>query len=131
MGTVVALDEYKARVTRARPAPADRPELVGSEIWGRDYTELESVVFGLLKAREVVAYHVCGNDEEYDHLSLEALEAAYRIADFGPDRLRDSIAPLKEWILDVMTPENKRDLSWAIVLLDLIEKSPLRPRRHS
>jgi len=36
------------------------------------------------------------------------------------------IMPLKEWILDEMTEENKRDMSWALVLLDLIEKSPTK-----
>lgn len=126
MGSVVALDEFRqalGKQERKGPA-APRPVIRGGEIWGRNYTEVEAVVFGLLKVREIGLFHCVANGFELDSLCMEALDAAYRVEDLGTDRLKAAIKPLKEWLLDAMTEDNKRDLSWALVLTDLIEKSP-------
>lgn len=124
MGSIVALDEYKR--TLGRREARQRPKIVGSEIWARDYTDMEAVVFGLLKVRDIVAYHAGGQDTDFDHFCMDALEAAYTVRDGGTARLKEAIKPLKEWLLDSLTDDNKRDISWALVLCDLIEKSPTR-----
>lgn len=134
MGNVVALDEFRRTLDRRgeRRAVPPRPEIRGAEIWGRDYRQVEAVVFGLLKVREIAAYHASlrvvgyadGFGEAFDTLCLDALDAAYHVADRGSARLKAAIKPLKEWLLDVMTEDNKRDIAWALVLVDLIEKSP-------
>jgi len=127
MGSVVALDAFRKTLKAdGRKVVPPRPEVSGGAVWGRDYREVESVVYGLLQARGLMAHHAGGHDPEFDHRCLVALEAAYRVADLGAAHLKASIAPLKEWILDAITEDNKRDLSWALVLLDLIEKSPVR-----
>jgi hypothetical protein len=128
MGSVVALEEFRQslRPKNQEPARPPRPEVSGASVWGRDYREVESVVYGLLQARGLVAHHVGEHDPDFDHLCMNALEAAYRLDDLGQARLNAAIRPLKEWILDVITEDNKRDLSWSLVLLDLIEKSPAR-----
>ena len=128
MGSVVALDEFRQSLRRKNPEPKrpPRPAVSGEAVWGRDYREVEAVVYGLLQARGLVAHHMGGHDSGFDHLCVEALECAYRLDDLGQARLNAAIRPLKEWILDVITEDNKRDLSWALVLLDLIEKSPAR-----
>ena len=128
MGNVVALEDFRQslRAGKRERNKVPRPEISGAEVWGRDYREVESVVYGLVQARGLVAHHVGGHDSGFDHLCMDALEAAYRLKDTGQARLNAAIRPLKEWILDAITEDNKRDLSWALVLLDLIEKSPAR-----
>lgn len=128
MGNVVALETFRQslRPLKEKVKRPARPEVSGGAIWGRDYREIEAVVFGLLQARGLVAHHVGAHEPAFDHLCLNALEAAYRLADFGQARLKAAISPVKEWILDAITEDNKRDLSWALVILDLIEKSPAR-----
>ena len=128
MGSVVALEEFRQslRAKQQGPERPPRPEVSGGEVWGRDYRQVEAVVYGLLQARGLVAHHVGAHDPGFDHLCMDALEAAYRLEDLGQPRLNAAIRPLKEWILDAITEDNKRDLSWALVLLDLIEKSPVR-----
>lgn len=131
MGTVVALEAFRQSIQKERAAPVrpPRPEISGGAVWGRDYTEVEAVVFGLLKVRAMLAHHMGEHDRSFDHLCLNSLEAAYRIGEFGPARLKESIKPLKEWILEEITEDNKRDLSWTLVILDLIEKSPTKKNR--
>lgn len=84
------------------------------------------MVFGLLKVRDIVAFHEGDLNQEFDHFCLNGLEAAYNFPDIGPLKLKEAVKPLKEWILDSMTEDNKRDMSWALVILDLIEKSPTK-----
>lgn len=128
MGSVVALDEFRQEVgkTPRKPARPARPSIVGTEVWGRDYREVEAVVYGLLQARGLVAHHVGRYDQAFDAMCTVCLDAAYQVKETGHARLKEAIKPLKEWILDEMTEDNKRDLSWALVILDLIEKSPAR-----
>lgn len=128
MGSVVALDQFRQTHKKGavKPSRPPRPSIVGGEIWGRNYTEIEAVVFGLLKVRAILAHHMGGFDQAFDALSMEGLNAAYTIEENGPAALKASLKPLKEWILDEMTEDNKRDLSWSLVILDLIEKSPTK-----
>jgi len=130
MGSIVALDEFRQAMGK-KPSPKrpPRPKVSGAEVWGRDYREAESIVFGLLTVRGLMAHHMGQHDHAFDHLCLESLEAAYQLSLSGPGRLKTVVKPLKEWILDEMTEDNKRDLSWALVILDLIEKSPIKEKR--
>ena len=128
MGSIVALNEFRRTLGKRddRPARPERPAIRGSEIWGRDYTDVEAVVFGLLKIRDIAAHHAGARDAAFDQLCLDALDAAYRAADVGKPGLKAAVKPLKESLLDMLTEDNKRDVSWALVLCDLIEKSPFR-----
>lgn len=128
MGSVVALESFKAALGKKESkSPARKaPKIVGIDIWGRDYTQVEAIVFALLKVRDIVFYHAGEQDMEFDHFCINALDAGYHIDDKGPAKLKASIKPIKEWILDSMTEDNKRDMSWALVLLDLVEKSPTK-----
>lgn len=128
MGTVVALDQYKRSLGKqaSQPDTPARPDILGSEIWTRDYTDIEAVVFGLLKVRNIAAFHSGDHNAALDRLCMDALEAAYTVDDIGGAKLKEAIKPLKEWLLDMLGEDNKRDISWALVLCDLIEKSPAR-----
>jgi len=128
MGSVVALEEFRQTLGKREPRIPVRkqPKIRGGEIWGRDYTEVEAIVFGLLLIRDIVAYHQGDLNIEFDQLCLNGLEAAYKVNDLGPAKLKEAIKPIKEWVLDDMTEDNKRDMSWALVVADLIEKSPTK-----
>lgn len=129
MGSVVALEEFRQNLEAQKPArgkPMKRPAIRGAEIWGRDYTEVEAVVFGLLKVRDIAAYYAGQLDPAFDQLCMDGLKAAYEVHERGPAELKQAMKPIKEWLLDEMTEDNKRDLSWALVLTDLIEKSPTK-----
>ncbi|GAB7021805.1 hypothetical protein [Salidesulfovibrio brasiliensis] len=125
MGTVVALDRFRESVERGREAQPPKPSIRGTEIWGRDYTRIESVVFGLLKARDIVGHHMGRHDEDVAMMLLNALEKAYKLGECGHEELVAAMRPLKDFIVDCMDEGNRRDLSMAIVILDLIEKSPV------
>jgi len=127
MGSVVALDAFRKnmKADRAKASPP-RPEVSGAAVWGRNYREAEAIVYGLLQARGLLAHHAGAHDAGFDHLCMHALDAAYHVDELGLPHLKQAVAPIKRWILDAITEDNKRDLSWALVLLDLIEKSPAR-----
>lgn len=127
MGTVVAIEQFKQTLgKKAEPPARERPVIRGGDIWGRNYTEIEAIVYGLLTIRDIVAFYDGDLNKDFDQLCLNGLDAAYSILDVGPAKLKESIKPIKEWILDSMTEDNKRDMSWALVLADLIEKSPTK-----
>jgi len=126
MGSVLALDEFRHAIKERenrRPVRI-RPVIRGAEIWERDYTQIEAVVFGLLKVRDILTYHLGASDSEFDHHCMDALKAAYLVQDLGTARLKAAIKPIKECLLDIITEDNKREISWALVLIDLIEKAP-------
>lgn len=126
MGTVVALDRFRDSSGQDKAAPP-KPVLRGAEIWGRDYTEIESIIYGLLKTRDIMGYHLGHHDEDVALMVLEALERAYHLDQCGHEELVRAMRPLKQFIVECMDAgDNRRDLSMAIVILDLIEKSPLR-----
>ncbi|MUM78586.1 hypothetical protein GKC30_13165 [Pseudodesulfovibrio sp. F-1] len=130
MGSIVALDAFRASVEKTRNTPQGppRPDISGADVWTRDYREVEAVVFGLLTVRNLAAHHRKGYDPALDSLCMDGLDAAYTVDTVGPARLKAALKPLKEWLLDAMTEDNKRDMSWALVIIDLIEKSPARAR---
>lgn len=127
MATVIALDDYRrsrAALSLLPPEPPARPHFRADDVWGRNYTELDSVVYGLLTVRDALRYYT-DFDEELESCFLEVLDAAYHLEDKGYDRLRSAVLPLKEYILDCMDEDVAKPLKTALIILDLIEKSPL------
>ena len=125
MAQVIALDEFRrARERRMLDlSPPEKPEFKAGDVWGRDYTEIEAIVYGVLTARQALRYYT-SYDDMMESLFLEVLEAAYAVEETGLDRLREAIAPLKDYILEELTEQNMKHLKTALIILDLIEKSP-------
>ncbi|MGE4292707.1 MAG: hypothetical protein AB7E32_10910 [Desulfovibrio sp.] len=124
MGQVIALDRWRERrLPEPDPVEAKRPVFTAGDVWGRDYTDEEAILYGLLKVRDALRYYT-PYDPGLDRLLLDALEAAYRIGETGQLHLSRCIAPLKEYILDFMDEENIKHMKTALILLDLIDKSP-------
>lgn len=124
MGQVIALDRWRERrLPDPEPVEARRPVFTAGDVWGRDYTDDEAILFGMLKVRDALRYYT-PYDAGLDRLLLDALEAAYRVDELGQAHLGKTVAPLKEYILDYMDEENVKHMKTALILLDLIEKSP-------
>jgi hypothetical protein len=124
MGEVIALDHFRQRrLPEPEPAAVERPQFTAGDVWGRDYTDEESILYGVFKVRDALLYYT-SYDPGLDRLLLDVLEAAYRVAELGQRHLRRCIAPLKEYILDCIDEDNVKHMKTALILMDLIEKSP-------
>lgn len=128
MSQVVSLDAFRAhKVAKDSPplSPYPPPIINDGQIFARNYSELEAVVFAVLKVREILRYHIHDNEEWQYHL-LCLLDVAYHFDAMKGQLLIESCRSLKEYILSSMTPENSDDLTAALLICDLIEKSPAR-----
>lgn len=127
MGTVVALDQFrKQKMQTDFIAPPARPDVLGSEIWGTDYSSVEGIVFGLLKVREIASFYFGAHDQEFDHMLINALDKAYHYELNGHEALKAAIRPIKDSVADMIDDNNRKPMSLALVILDLMEKSPAR-----
>lgn len=124
MGQVIALDSYREpNFPERRQAANERPVFQAEDVWGRDYTQKEAILYGVFKVRETLLYYTPYHDD-MDRLLLDALEAAYKVAEFGQNHLCEMIGPVKEYVLRYMDEANVKHMKTALILLDLIEKSP-------
>ncbi|WP_028588665.1 hypothetical protein [Desulfocurvus vexinensis] len=126
MGTVIALDQYRMRKDPGRELHtllAPPPRINDGQIFSRDYSKLDGIVFAVLKIREILRYHVQTN-EEWQYLALQVLDAAYHFDAGHSALLREATGSLKDYILEEMDQDNGKDMTAALLLLDLIEKAP-------
>lgn len=124
MGQVIALDLWRERrLPEPEPAVARRPVFSAGDVWGRDYTDEEAILYGVLKVRDALRYYT-SYDPVLDRLLLDVLEAAYLVHEQGQQQLVRRVAPVKEYILDCIDDENIKHMKTALIILDLIEKSP-------
>ncbi|MBU1003716.1 MAG: hypothetical protein KKE73_14475 [Proteobacteria bacterium] len=126
MGTVIALEQYRQRQVPDEHLDSvlyPRPRINDSEIFSKDYSRLENVVFAILKVREILRYHIFTN-EEWHYLILCVLDAAYYFDTEKSQLLKEATTSLKNYILDEINARNGKDMTAALLLMDLIEKSP-------
>ncbi len=126
MGTVIALDAYRMSKNpeeHLRSILYPPPRINDGQIFARDYSKLDGIVFAVLKIREILRYHVTTN-EEWQYLALQVLDAAYYFNAEKSELLREATRSLKDYILEEMDKRNGKDMTSALLLLDLIEKSP-------
>ncbi|WP_291498849.1 hypothetical protein [Desulfocurvus sp.] len=131
MGTVIALDQYRMRKDpegELRTLLAPPPRINDGQIFARDYSKLDGIVFAVLKIREILRYHVQTN-EEWQYLALQVLDAAYHFDAEHGALLGEATASLKNYILEEMDRRNGRDMTAALLLLDLVEKAPRHRER--
>jgi len=133
MGQVVSLEEFREKKWAMEAGPffysLDRPHINDGEILARDYSELDNIIFGILKIRQILSYYVHTNDE-WQYLILCLLNTAYDLDEGQDELLYEAILPLKEYILDEMNSRSKRDMTSALLILDLIEKTPAYKTKH-
>lgn len=127
MAKVIAMNAFRHGLMpglHARDASsADEPYLNDSQLWSKDYSKLENVVFGLLKIREVLNYHLYYEDV-WPYLLLNVLDAVALAAPDGRGALREACSHLRNYILQAVDANNRKGLYACLIVLDLIEKAP-------
>lgn len=127
MAKVIAINAFRQGLFAVRPiretGSADEPYLNDSQLWSKDYSKLENVVFGLLKIREVLNYHLYYEDV-WPYLLLNVLDAVALAVPDGKGALREAGSHLRNYILQAVDANNRKGLYACLIILDLIEKAP-------
>ncbi|MEW5774667.1 MAG: hypothetical protein AB1916_14210 [Thermodesulfobacteriota bacterium] len=127
MAQVAYIEDYRARKraqAAAEPRAPKPPHIHDGEIMSRDYTRIGDVAFGILKIREILAYHLY-LDDAWPRLTLDLLHEAFLQRKDNQPQLHEAAQNLKDHIMSEMTPETHQNLSTALLIADLIEKAPL------
>ncbi len=126
MSNVIALDGFRDKADcdgLEQVIPRPRPNITGRDVWTRDYSKLENALSGLLKVREII-YYYANFLNELDHLFMDVVEAVGNPERRSRESLKTAIAPLKSLAYDLGEGESKKHLNIAVLILDLIEKTP-------
>lgn len=125
MGRVIELEEYRAQKAlqeREQPPPLQEPIVKDNEIWGKDYSSFNDVVYGIITVRRILDYHL-HYSEEWKYYLLCLLDNAHGVhAGQGPGRLQETVELMKSFVSEEMNVLNRKDLGIALLLLDLIAK---------
>ncbi len=128
---VIDLAEFRQNRQDAVPQTLGTPPRINDgEIFSRNYATMEGLVFGVLKIREILDYHL-GPDGEWTSLLMGLMDASNAWQGGAQDRLddiHDHVLALKGLIFEAITPASHRNLSNALLLLDLIQKAPTYKR---
>jgi hypothetical protein len=131
MGNVISLDEYRnlklARDMDAAPtAPA--PVVDRRDIVARDFSQFESILYGMLKIKEIMAHHLYYH-EDWKHYLLCILDSVCYPERRGPDTsLDNTLEMFKGYIAQETNQDNIKDFSMVLLILDLISRSPIMGR---
>lgn len=126
MATVISLHDYREQKQHeeqvALVESRGRPHIPDAEIWAKDYSDFEGIVYGIIKIKEILEYHLHFS-EEWKYYLLQLLEHAYDI-DEGDNRKRlcETTALLKTFLSEEMNVTNRKDIGMAMIILDLVEK---------
>ena len=126
MATVTALRDYRekkqARTPLARQE-AQPPQICDSDIWSRDYSQLENIVFGVLKVVEVLEYYLW-EDEVWPRLVLKLLDRSYQVRRDGFAGLVAAAREIKGYVAEQTDYRDNKLILSSILILDFIEKWP-------
>jgi len=128
MAKIISLREFArsrgVAPPTAREIPPDgEPYINDSQVWSKDYSKLENVVFGLLKIREVLNYYLYYEDV-WAYLLLNLLDAAAMSTPEDHTELHEAVAHLRNYIVQAVDATNRKNMFAALLILDLIEKAP-------
>lgn len=128
---VVDLAEFRKTRHDAPPqCQGEPPRINDGQIFSHNYATLDGMVFGVLKIREILEYHL-GPEGEWNMLLLGLMDTAHAWLGGCQNRLEDlndHVLALKGIIFEAITPASHRTLSNALLLLDLIQKAPTYKR---
>ena len=127
MTKVISMREYVRDRVSFMPDPPDaealEPYINDSQIWSRDYSKLESVVFGALKIREVLNYYLYYEDV-WAYLLLNLLDAAAHSSPEDHAGLTEAAEHLRNYMIQAVDAANRKNMHAALLILDLIERAP-------
>ena len=126
MAKVISLREFvrdKISPAADQPNQDGEPYINDSQVWSKDYTKLESVVFGVLKIREVLNYYLYYEDV-WTYLLLNLLDAAVGATPEDHGELAEAAAHLRNYMVQAVDAVNRKNMYAVLLILDLIEKAP-------
>lgn len=127
MATVISMREFiRDKVERVQRPPDEvsgEPYINDSQVWSRDYSKLENVVFGVLKIREVLNFYLYYEDV-WAYLLLNLLDAAAMATPEDHAELAEAAAHLRNYMVQAVDATNRKNMFAAMLILDLIEKAP-------
>jgi len=127
MAKVISMREFVRDKLAPYPDPPDEfagePYINDSQVWSKDYSKPENVVFGILKIREVLNYYLYYEDV-WAYLLLNLLDAAAHATPGDHVELAEAAAQLRNYMLQAVDAGNRRNMYAAMLILDLIEKAP-------
>jgi len=127
MATVISMREFiRAKLASPQEFPEHspgEPYINDSQVWSKDYSKPENVVFGILKIREVLNYYLYYEDV-WAYLLLNLLDAAAHSSAEDHVELAEAAAQLRNYMLQAVDAGNRRNMYAAMLILDLIEKAP-------
>ena len=127
MAQVISMREYVRDRLLIKPEPVGEPPgepyINDSQVWSKDYSKLENVVFGVLKIREVLNYYLY-YDDVWAYLILNLLDAAAHATPEEHAELAEAAAHLRNYIVQNVDATNRKNMFAAMLILDLIEKAP-------
>jgi hypothetical protein len=127
MSKIISMREYiRDKVPLAPTPPASEegePYINDSQVWSKDYSKLESVVFGVLKIREVLNYYLYYEDV-WAYLLLNLLDAAAHATPEDHSELSEAAAHVRNYMVQAVDASNRKNMQAAMLILDLIEKAP-------
>ena len=126
MARVISLREFvrdKISPTPDQPNHDGEPYINDSQVWSKDYTKLESVVFGVLKIREVLNYYLYYEDV-WTYLLLNLLDAAVGATPEDHGELVEAAGHLRNYMVQAVDAVNRKNMYAVLLILDLIEKAP-------
>jgi hypothetical protein len=122
MSNVVVLKEY-LRDKKTYAAQDREPPLIRDrDVWGRDFSVQENVIFAVLKIREILLFYL-DTEEEWAPLLLWFLDECERASGGEDNNLADAAKDVKNYVAFEMDPWNAKEMRAALMLLDLIEKT--------
>lgn len=127
MSKIISMREYvrdKITLAPAKPeADAGEPYINDSQVWSKDYSKPENVIFGVLKIREVLNYYFY-YDDLWSYLLLNVLDAVAHSTRDDHTELAEAAAHLRNYMFQAVDGGNRKNLQAAMLILDLIEKAP-------
>ncbi|WP_243361229.1 hypothetical protein [Fundidesulfovibrio terrae] len=127
MSKIISMREYVRDKVSIMPTPpaseTGEPYINDSQVWSKDYSKLESVVFGVLKIREVLNYYLYYEDV-WAYLLLNLLDAAAHATPEDHSELAEAAAHVRNYMVQAVDAGNRKNMQAALLILDLIEKAP-------
>ncbi len=128
MSKVIALQEYRERRLSQTELdvgehPRRIPRVSDADVWTRNYNNFPDIIYGVLRVREILDYHFHYCEEWKYHLLCLIEHAYFKDREEHAARLLETCDLLKSYLAEEMTVLNRKEVSVALVILDLIQKN--------
>ena len=133
MNNVYYMEEYRQQKWEqesSRWLPGgELPYVTDGSIWTKNYNNFDDLMTGLIKIKQLMEHHM-PYTEEWKYFLLTLLDQSFSLK--GEERCRrvaETATLMQKYVAETLNVLNKKDLSTALVILDLIAKSARTARK--